>query len=811
MSTALYRRYRPETFAEMIGQQHVTEPLIAALRNGKIGHAYLFSGPRGCGKTTSARVLARCLNCAAGPTDTPCGVCPSCVELSRDGQGSIDVVEIDAASHGGVDDARELRERATYAPSRDRYKIFIIDEAHMVTSQGFNALLKIVEEPPEYLKFIFATTEPEKVLGTIRSRTHHYPFRLIAPATLIEYVEQLCAQEGVSVEPGVLPLLVRAGGGSARDTLSILDQLIAGSESSVLQLERASALLGFTSSELIDEVVAALAAGDGRALFASVDRVVQTGQDPRRFTEDLLIRLRDLIVVQATSVADAAAIFRGVGQDELERLFSQSQMFASGVLSRVADVVNAALNSMGGATAPRLQLELMMARALVQMRDNVGAAVPVPAAAAGSAGSAVPAAPSGVPSAVSGVSSAVPAAPSGVPSAVPAPAPKPEHPLVDAVAASEPGTSAAASATPPVSTPASVGVSAPEATQPATNTSQPPAASAVPAASAGSDLTVANALSGARALLQQQMDKIAAAPPSTAFLHEDNEPKTPQSAPPVAAAAKIAKPASAHTPAQNQAAGGGDAAAVAAQSADGAVSSPAVESSPAQILPDLVSLDAEELRALWEEILSELHTDNNALRAAQLATPVQLENNMLFLGFLKPEDVQLFKQHAAASVRELITAALGATVKFKPLLPSAPQTQTGAPPASASAEPSAPPASASVASEPSMPAAPTSAAPMSVQQHETGATGINPAVLSPAVTGFQMQGSAWDIQQAPPPQLPAQQPTTGTPQSQQPSTAQPQQVPAQNSDAATQTLPEVERVGESVVRQVFNPRLIGER
>jgi DNA polymerase-3 subunit gamma/tau len=371
---ALYRRYRPETFAELIGQSQVTDPLRTALRTDRVNHAYLFSGPRGCGKTTSARILARCLNCAEGPTDTPCGVCPSCVELSREGSGSLDVVEIDAASHNGVDDARDLRERAVFAPARDRFKIFILDEAHMVTSQGFNALLKIVEEPPEHVKFIFATTEPEKVLGTIRSRTHHYPFRLVPPAQMLDYVQQLCESEGVKVDAGVLPLVVRAGGGSVRDTLSLLDQLIAGSESAAddsvtVEYERAVALLGYTHGALLDEVIDAIGSRDAGAVFAGVDRVIQTGQDPRRFVEDLLERLRDLIIVAATS-GNAHAVLRGIPQDQLDTMSAQATMFGTTELSRAADVVNSALSEMTGATSPRLHLELMVARILVPASDD---------------------------------------------------------------------------------------------------------------------------------------------------------------------------------------------------------------------------------------------------------------------------------------------------------------------------------------------------------------------------------------------------------------------------------------------------------
>jgi DNA polymerase-3 subunit gamma/tau len=367
--TALYRRYRPETFDELIGQAQVTDPLRTALRTDRVNHAYLFSGPRGCGKTTSARILARCLNCATGPTDTPCGVCDSCVELGRDGSGSLDVVEIDAASHNGVDDARDLRERAVFAPARDRYKIFILDEAHMVTPQGFNALLKIVEEPPEHVMFIFATTEPEKVIGTIRSRTHHYPFRLVPPAQLLEYLQHLCETEGVQVAAGVLPLVVRAGGGSVRDTLSLLDQLIAGSEGGAVEYERAVGLLGYTHGALLDDVVLAIGARDAAAAFGAVDRVVQTGQDPRRFVEDLLERLRDLIVVAATG-ENAGSVLRGVPVEQLESYRVQAAHFGAAELSRSADVVNSALTEMTGATSPRLHLELMIARVLVPASDE---------------------------------------------------------------------------------------------------------------------------------------------------------------------------------------------------------------------------------------------------------------------------------------------------------------------------------------------------------------------------------------------------------------------------------------------------------
>ena len=363
MTTALYRRYRPESFGELIGQSQVTDPLISALKADRVNHAYLFSGPRGCGKTTSARILARCLNCAEGPTDTPCGKCPSCIELARGGSGSLDVVEIDAASHNGVDDARDLRERAIFAPARDRYKIFILDEAHMVTPQGFNALLKIVEEPPAHVKFIFATTEPEKVIGTIRSRTHHYPFRLVPPGELLEYLTQVLASEGYSAQDGVMPMVVRASGGSVRDALSLLDQLIAGTEGKEIDYVRATNLLGFTHDELMSEVIESFAELDAAKAFQAVDKVIQSGQDARRFLEDLLERVRDLMLI-ASLGNDAKAILRGMGPEQFDLLSIQASRFGLGQLTQTAEATSKALSETSAASNPRLQLELLCARVL---------------------------------------------------------------------------------------------------------------------------------------------------------------------------------------------------------------------------------------------------------------------------------------------------------------------------------------------------------------------------------------------------------------------------------------------------------------
>ena len=374
MALALYRKYRPATFAEVVGQEHVTGPLMTAVDSGRINHAYLFSGPRGCGKTSSARILARSLNCAEGPTSTPCGVCQSCIGLAPDGSGDIDVIEIDAASHGGVDDARELRERAFQLPVQNRYKIYIIDEAHMVSNQGFNALLKVVEEPPESVVFIFATTEPDKVLPTIRSRTHHYPFRLVPPAAMRDLLERNCVSEGVQVGPAVLPLVVRAGGGSVRDSQSLLDQLIAGAGPDGVTYEEALALLGVTDSALLDDLVEAIGVADGATVFGTVNRLIDAGHDPRRFGADLLDRLRDLILMAAVPDAGEKGLI-DAPVDYIERLADQANRLGLSTLSRLADIVHVGLTEMRGTTAPRLGLELICARMLLPAVGDDGASM----------------------------------------------------------------------------------------------------------------------------------------------------------------------------------------------------------------------------------------------------------------------------------------------------------------------------------------------------------------------------------------------------------------------------------------------------
>ncbi|WP_110590516.1 DNA polymerase III subunit gamma and tau [Microbacterium suaedae] len=722
MSKALYRRYRPETFAGMIGQAQVTEPLMTALRSDRIGHAYLFSGPRGCGKTTSARILASCLNCAEGPTDTPCGSCASCVELSRAGGGSLDVVEIDAASHNGVDDARDLRERAIFAPARDRFKIFILDEAHMVTAQGFNALLKLVEEPPEHVKFIFATTEPDKVIGTIRSRTHHYPFRLVPPAAMLEYVEQLCEQEGVQPDPGVLPLVVRAGAGSPRDTLSILDQLIAGSEGDTVGYERAVALLGYTHGALLDEVVGAFAASDAASAFAAVDRVVQTGQDPRRFVDDLLERLRDLIVIAATG-DQAAAVLRGLPADELERMQGQAREYGAARLSRTADVVSAALDQMTGATSPRLQLELMIARVLTEdgagahapeassgaapSASSPGAAVrgsvepapspsahgaPAPATGASAPQTASPAAPPASPGSPSVESAVVsPVAPAASGSAgtaeagqIASPAPPPAAPA--ASPGSPPAASPAAPPVPPAAPSGEAPVAPPSASS-AEGRRPTPGSAAPPAATEGDS-----------ARSDERLDEQGTAGPVMPSEPDGGEPAVSGGArasvdaestvPPVAAPA--GPPESDEVPAAAWSA-------VAPGQAGSSGMPPADEEPPADDVPapreeamrgedtgtsvpgtatedapqPAEGLTLDSLRAAWPRVLAAIEGSNRASwLVLQSAAPAHVADDVVGLAFTNQADLGRFKTRApdgsgvSEDLRTAILETLGQRVKF---------------------------------------------------------------------------------------------------------------------------------------------------
>lgn len=721
MTTALYRRYRPETFAEVVGQDHVTGPLRQALRTGQTNHAYLFSGPRGCGKTTSARILARCLNCAEGPTDTPCGVCESCVELARGGPGSLDVVEIDAASHGGVDDARDLRERATFAPARDRYKVFILDEAHMVSPQGFNALLKIVEEPPEHVKFIFATTEPDKVIGTIRSRTHHYPFRLVPPDVMVGYLEQLCSAEGVQVGSGVLPLVVRAGGGSVRDSLSVLDQLIAGSGPEGLDYEAAVALLGYTHASLLDDLVEAVAARDGASAFRVVERVIATGHEPRRFVEDLLERLRDLIVLAASGDA-AAAVLRDVPGDQLARMQAQAAHLGAAELSRSADLVNTALTEMTGATSPRLHLELLMARLLLPALDDSAAGLgarldrlerdgvraggaPGPAGDPGAGGAGAAAAPR------PGAGAFAPAAPvERVAVVTPVAAPPREASGADRVVAD----SARPAADAPAGTPVAP---APEAAAPSevapsevapkpTRAPEAVPADAVPAGSAPADAVHADAVP-ADAMPADEAPAApgagpASTPPSRTAPSDDEAPTVPAPAPAPAVDAggdtswpdvpapgrrgAAGAPADGEPVEEPEPTGSGAPSAAPSTTAPSTTAAP-TSTAPVTVVHDVPVAepvapverpvgapgggDTEVLRRRWPEVLDTLGRLKKTtwVLISQNAQVVELDATTLRLGFSAPGLASAFRSGPHADlVQQAVRETLGFSVKVEPVL-----------------------------------------------------------------------------------------------------------------------------------------------
>jgi DNA polymerase-3 subunit gamma/tau len=852
--TALYRRYRPETFAELIGQSQVTDPLRTALRTDRVNHAYLFSGPRGCGKTTSARILARCLNCVEGPTDTPCGVCPSCVELSRDGGGSMDVVEIDAASHGGVDDARDLRERAIFAPARDRYKIFILDEAHMVTTTGFNALLKIVEEPPEHVKFIFATTEPEKVIGTIRSRTHHYPFRLVPPAQMLEYVQHLCEEESITVAPGVLPLVVRAGGGSVRDTLSLLDQLMAGSEGTNIEYERAVALLGYTHGALLDEVVDAVGARDAAAAFGAIDRIIQTGQDPRRFVEDLLERLRDLIIVAATGDG-ASAVLRGIPQDELERMAQQAHKFGSAELSRAADVVNAALTEMTGATSPRLHLELMVARVLVPASDEtergslarlerlerrIGvdtgtatgtAAAPSPEAAAPSlgggrtyanrTGNAMPSGSGTGAVSGSGTAAAAASAPERA-SRQPAPSLSSDAPARADAASSvgrrrepvrpnepTPAVEPVASAPIPATTswPA---IAVPGSGAPAASAGTPaiPAASASPAAGPG----VAPADPPAS---PADASAVAAADPSAAPAEASAPPAAPveASAPPPAPAGAPAPPAKvtpAVAPPERSVAG-------IVNDTARATEVPAVESTattPAPAASTVIPVTLQQVRDSWPEILELVEKEKRSAWIVVFSSQARaLAGDVLTLTFPGENDVANFRQppsngeSVSEYLRRAILDVLGIRVKFiarvEPTMANtAPPARTGGPSQAAAAT-----AASAAPTRPPQAAAPQTSAPQAAASQSAA-----PQTAPPRMATTQSAPT-----QAAPPQgrPPAQTtPSQGRPPAspQQPNRQQPpaaQTASSQNASAQSnpaRTNPQQNRPAQASTQQPTRPQ-----
>ena len=654
---ALYRRYRPATFAEVKGQDHVTEPLRQALRTGRVNHAYLFSGPRGCGKTTSARILARSLNCAEGPTPDPCGKCESCLALAPDGPGSLDVIEIDAASHGGVDDARDLRERAFYSPVSGRYKIYIIDEAHMVTREGFNALLKLVEEPPPHLKFVFATTEPEKVIATIRSRTHHYPFRLVPPAILRELLEEILSAEQIGYEPAVLPLVVRAGAGSARDSLSVLDQLLAGAGVEGLRYDRTVALLGYTDENLLDEVADAFASEDGAAVFRAVNRVMEGGHDPRRFAADLLDRFRDLIVLAAVPGAGQTGLL-DMPADRLDRMTEQASRFGQAELTRAAEIISEGLIQMRGATSPRLLLELACAQILLPAASAGDKALLVRLERlerrleSGQAGASGPGAGSGPGPAASGSAGPMPAASAPV------------------------GPAASASASP-----------APAATAPSAARSRP-AASPVTAAPSDTEASPAKAA------------RVNAASPTPAVSSDPAAP-TPDDAPapPRAGRSPSSRPEASAAPGTASSASASAAPAPAAPAPNGAPASSSAATPPATPPPSAAaapgghpaagaSSEVDALRQRWPEILEAVKGKRRvAWMLLSNATVHSVEDGVLTMLFPREGDAKGFATSGAdRDLISVLTSVTGLTLRIKAMsaaqlasTPGAPRSPHGGP------------------------------------------------------------------------------------------------------------------------------------
>jgi DNA polymerase III subunit gamma/tau len=625
VSLALYRKYRPGTLDEVIGQDHVVEPLSRALDTDRVHHAYLFSGPRGCGKTSSARILARSLNCVNGPTSHPCGVCNSCVDLAPNGPGSIDVIEMDAATHGLVDDARDLREKAVYAPASSRYKIYIIDEAHQLGPGAANALLKLVEEPPPHLRFVFATTEPEKIIGTIRSRTHHYGFRLVPARTLALHLASICEQEGFTADPGALALISRAAGGSVRDALSIMGQLLAGSGPDGLTYEEAAAQLGVTDAALIDELVAAMADYDGATMFRLIDAVVETGHDPRRFVTDLLERLRDLLIVaQVPDAAESGLIDGPI--DRLAELREQATRFGPGELSRHADLVNYGLSELKGATAPRLQLELLAARLVLPAADTGPRSLAARVEYLERAGVTSAAA---VPSDVSAPTKASVSTEAPAPDHAPTRTPEPPTPAPSRTARSEPAPSEPAPSDPAQSEPARSEPAPSEATAPKAAT---PRGSGPPSPPGRiSEIAPATRVPGTES--------------SASSTQQRPEPPTEQRPESAADSPSGSASDAQQSPARSAASG----------------AQPAAPASPSASS----DVTIEQIRALWPTVLDEVKGKSKVIWMMLLpAHPVSIEGNILVASH---KDVGTVKRYQQTNTHDETVAAVTASVIGVPL------------------------------------------------------------------------------------------------------------------------------------------------